>query len=327
MERARCRSIRNWYVDVGPFVIRTQQPAHGDVDFGIAPRRLHLDAVLLEAAREAGVDVRENYAIDDLVYEGDRVVGVTGPNGIEYAKIVIGAEGADSLVAKSVQAPEYEVRDSRVATYWAFWSGVQTRDDSDMEFYPRTHRAVYAWPTSDSWMLVGANWSTAEFAEVSQDPEKNYWNVLDEYAPHLSARLRKGKRESEFSGGFTRNFYRKPYGEGWALSGDAGCCYEFSSGQGITNVFRADQMLADALHEGLTGKSSSIMASLSVFEQQRNDAEFPYYNFTYEAATLQPPDVPTQNLFAQLAKDKADGVGIRWTVRADNVTRRLLPEA
>lgn len=70
-------------------------------------------------------------------------------------------------------------------------------------------------------------------------------------------------------------------------------------------MFRADQMLADALHEGLTGKSSSMMASLSVFEQRRNDAEFPYYNFTYEAATLQPPDVPPQNLFAQLAEDKA----------------------
>lgn len=304
LERSHCRKIKNWHVDVGPFVINAQPPAIGAIDFGIAPRRLHLDAVLVEAAREAGVEIRENYNVDDLLYEDGRVVGITSGSTEDRAKIVIGAEGPGSLVAKAVQAPEYRVRKSRVGTYWAFWSGATIRDDADMEFYPRVHRAVYAWPTSDNWLLVGANWRVDELNTISKNPEDNYLQVLEEHAPHLSERLKNAKRESEFRGGFARNFYRKPYGDGWALSGDAGCCYEFSTGQGITNVFRADELLAKAIHDGLSGKTSTMLASLAAFEQQRNDAETPYYDFTYNYATLQPPDEQTLQLYSQLANNE-----------------------
>jgi len=51
--------------------------------------------------------------------------------------------------------------------------------------------------------------------------------VLDECAPDLGKRVRSGKRVDEFVGGYARNFFRRPYGDGWALVGDAGASYEY----------------------------------------------------------------------------------------------------
>ena len=74
-----------------------------------APRRTVLDKLLLDAAAEAGAEVREGFTVEELVFDNGAVTGVRrhGRNGgttTESARVVIGADGRNSMVAKRVQA-------------------------------------------------------------------------------------------------------------------------------------------------------------------------------------------------------------------------------
>lgn len=72
-----------------------------------SPRRTLLDKVLLDAARAAGTEVRENFVTEDLLAGDGAVTGIRGqekgsPNVTERAALVIGADGKHSTVARAV---------------------------------------------------------------------------------------------------------------------------------------------------------------------------------------------------------------------------------
>jgi flavin-dependent dehydrogenase len=87
-------------------------PAWDWVDLMCSPRRTLLDKVLLDAARAAGAEVRENFITEDLLADGGTVSGSRGhekgsPTGTQQARLVIGADGKHSTVARAVNAGSY----------------------------------------------------------------------------------------------------------------------------------------------------------------------------------------------------------------------------
>jgi flavin-dependent dehydrogenase len=71
-----------------------------------------LDTLLVEAAAEAGADVRTGCSVEELLVEDGTVVGIRArtkgvPRYDERARVVIGADGVHSLVARTVHAPAY----------------------------------------------------------------------------------------------------------------------------------------------------------------------------------------------------------------------------
>ncbi len=224
-------------------------------------------------------------------------------------------------MAKAVNAPDSNQRESKICTVYSYWRDVQLLDGFQLEFYPRAYRGVYAWPTNDGQLLIGANWKVSEFEQVRTDPEGHYMKILEECAPEFSQRVREGKRVDEFVGGYARNFFRKPYGAGWALVGDAGASYEFTSAHGITNAFRQAAQIAEAIDDGLAQKRPMTDA-LSEFERRRNEVEGAFYDFTYEQATLEPPEPGALQLLAaicrsQQATDAFLGLFAQTTTPAD----------
>ena len=77
--------------------------------------------------------------------------------------------------------------------------------------------------------MVIAGWPYAEFAENKKDIEGNYLKTI-ELAPAFADRLRGARREARFAGAAVPNYFRKPYGPGWALVGDAGYNRDFITG-------------------------------------------------------------------------------------------------
>jgi 2-polyprenyl-6-methoxyphenol hydroxylase-like FAD-dependent oxidoreductase len=158
------------------------------------------------------------------------------------------------------------------------------------------------------------------FAEVAQNIDASYMRILAQCAPWLADQCRSGgTRESALAGGWVRSFYRKPFGPGWALVGDAGSSYEFTTAHGIMNAFREAQFLAEAIDDGLSGRRT-LPETLVDYEQRRNAAGFPYSEFTIAATTYQPaPDPEAAGaLYAAIAQNSDATAGF-WGLFAQTM--------
>jgi 2-polyprenyl-6-methoxyphenol hydroxylase-like FAD-dependent oxidoreductase len=82
-------------------------------------------------------------------------------------------------------------------------------------------------------------------------------------------------------------YFRKPWGDGWALAGDAGYHKHPLSAQGITDAFRDADLLAEAIDAGLSGRRP-IVDALSDYERERNGAVMPQYESTAMRALMEP---------------------------------------
>jgi flavin-dependent dehydrogenase len=243
--------------------------------------------------------------VRELVTDGERVVGIRGRAAggamvTEKARIVIGADGLRSLVARSVQAPTYNVQPTFTCAYYSYWSDVSIQD---AELYPRAGRMILAAPTNDGQTITIVYWPSAAFREVRSDIEGNFLKALD-LAPGLAERVRSGTRIEPFRGtAKLPNLYRKPHGPGWALVGDAGYHKDPITAQGISDAFRDAELLAGAIDEGLSGRHT-LEDALADYERRRNEASLPLFEITCQFATLQPPSPEQQQLFAALRDDQ-----------------------
>ena len=200
-------------------------------------------------------------------------------------------------MARAVQAPIYNEHPTLECAYYSYWSGIPI---SGMELYLRERRAILALPTNDDLVLLLAGWPIDEFATFRADVEGNYLETL-ELASALSERVRMGRREERIVGtADLPNFFRKPYGDGWALVGDAGYHKDPVTAQGISDAFRDAELLADAIDDGFSGRRM-LNEALAGYEQQRNNAVLPMYHFTLQLADLgTPPPPEMQHLFTAL---------------------------
>ena len=293
-----CRQMR---FDVGPFALIGTIPDANDGEGGFCPRRTVLDKLLLDAAAEAGVDVRQDLTVDELIFENDAVVGIRGrgENGVrtsERASMVIGADGVHSFVARAVQAAEYNTRPVAACTYYSYFSGV---DQDDIELYVRERCAFGGSPTHDDLHLVMLNWPTAQFPAVRDDIEGSVWRALG-MAPDFAARVRAGRREDKWHGtAGVPGYFRKPFGKGWALVGDAGYNRDPITAQGISDAFIDATALSAAIATGLS-EPASAEAALAAHETARNERVLAMYEFTSHLAELEPPPPPMEALFAAL---------------------------
>jgi 2-polyprenyl-6-methoxyphenol hydroxylase-like FAD-dependent oxidoreductase len=295
-----CPPIDTYAFDFGPVTL-AGAPGNEDAPIAYCPRRTVLDKLLLEAAADAGSEIREGFTVDELVFDGGRVVGIKGhgrdgrPVALR-ATVVIGADGRNSTVAKAVGAEEYNVRPPLLAAYYAYWSGLPMHGRFEMHIRP--HRGFGAAETHDGLTMITVGWPISEFETNKKDIEGNYRATLA-LVPGFAERLRGARRETRFMGAALPNFFRKPYGPGWVLVGDAAYHKDPITAQGITDAFREAECCASALHEALTGARSfdEVMAE---YQSARDREAMPMYEFTCQMATLQPPPPDMQKLIAAI---------------------------
>ena len=124
-----CPPIERYSFDFGAFTIRgTTRPVDA-VTTAYAPRRTVLDAILVSAAAESGAEVRFNvdgYVIEDGVVTGIRGHSDGGSSVVERARIVIGADGRNSHLAKAGSAAGYNTKPRLEWGYYTYFSGLPT---------------------------------------------------------------------------------------------------------------------------------------------------------------------------------------------------------
>ena len=291
-----CPPVETYSFDFGPFTIKGSPPPSDGVAMAYAPRRTVLDKILVDAAAAAGAEVRERFTMEDVVVEGGTVVGIRGHGAggktvLERARVVIGADGRNSHVARTVSPEQYNAKPMLQWSYYTYWSGLPV-DGFDVVIRP--DRGWAAVPTNDGLTALVVGWPYAESSAYKADVEANYLKTL-ELAPGVAERVRAATREERFSGGAVANFFRKPFGPGWALVGDAGYTKDPITAQGISDAFRDAELCAAALDDTFSG-GRSFDDAMASYHQRRDAAVLPIYDVTTKLATLEAPPVETQQL-------------------------------
>jgi 2-polyprenyl-6-methoxyphenol hydroxylase-like FAD-dependent oxidoreductase len=291
-----CPAIHTYAFDFGPFTI-AGSPGTKDSPVAYCPRRTVLDKLLVDAAVLAGAQLREGYSVEEVLLDEGRVVGIRGHSKgreatTDGAAVVVGADGRYSRVAEAVRAQAYNEKPPLLAAYYAYFRGLPM--DGRFETYIRTRCGFAAVPTHDDLTLVLAGWPYAEFEANKKDIEGNFQRVL-ELAPAFAERVRRATRETRFAGAAVPNFFRKPYGPGYALVGDAGYNKDPITAQGILDAFRDAERCAMAIDETLRG-GRAFDEAMADYQRARDEHVLPMYDFTCQLAALEPPPPDLQKV-------------------------------
>jgi len=296
LEASGCPPIARYCFDFGPFRI-SGRPGTAAADVSYCARRTILDKLLVDAACEAGAEVREGFSVEEIVTDGGRVTGIRGHAGgktvTESARVVIGADGRHSLVARAVRPQQYNERPPVQVSYYTYFSNLPM---DGFEVYMRPYRGWGVMPTHGDLTVVITGWPIAEFEQNRKDVEGNYFKAF-ELVPAFAERIRHAKREARFVGTSVAGYFRKPFGPGWALVGDAGYNKDFITAMGITDAFRDAELCATALHETFSG-AKTFEESMQIYQRTRDEQVLPFYEFTYQIAPLEPPPPDFQQLLA-----------------------------
>ena len=293
-----CPPLSTYRFDFGYFSLEGAPPPVGGGSEGYAPRRYLLDRILVEAAAAAGAEVRERFSVQELVMEDGAVVGIRGRDAggapvVERARVVIGADGRNSRVARAVGAEEYLTKPRLEYGYYTYWRDLPVDGFTSVI---RPGRAWGAFPTNDGLTLVVVGWPYAEAQAYKADVERNYLDTF-ELAPWFAERVRGATRVAPFNGGAVTGFLRTPYGPGWALVGDAGYTKDPVTAQGMSDAFRDAELCAAALDDALAGRRPFDEA-MAAYHRTRDEHVLPMYEFTAQLAAMAPPPPELAQLLA-----------------------------
>jgi 2-polyprenyl-6-methoxyphenol hydroxylase-like FAD-dependent oxidoreductase len=215
-------------------------------------RRVTLDAILLDAARAAGVEVRTRTSVTGLVEADKRVVGVETTGGVLRAPLVVGADGARSTVARLVGAGEYHRTAPRRIFLWSYFEGV---DEGERRMWLGNigSDGFLASPTDAGLFLAALVAPVDRRGELRGDRTSGYEAGIVRW-PELAERLAPARRVgpvqmmSRWHG-----YFRESVGPGWVLVGDAGHFKDPTPGQGISDALRQAEALAPAIERALGG--------------------------------------------------------------------------
>jgi flavin-dependent dehydrogenase len=291
------------------------KPAAG-VDALYAPRRAVLDRILVEAAVAAGARVRFGVEVTGLERDrAGRVVGVVGQDrrGGEvraHGWLTVGADGVRSRVAREAGAVEERTGAGSGAIIYAHWSGL---DVDGYEWYYRPGGSAGLIPTNHGEVCVFAGASTDRFRrEFAGDLRTGYQRLLGEVTG-ADPRLTETKPPSRLHTHVGRPGYsRRPWGEGWALVGDAGHFVDPLSTHGMTDALRDAELLSRAVTAVAGGANEA--EALRGYQERRDRLAGPLFGPVDGLASYEWDLPAVRRLLLELSSAMSDEVETveRW---------------
>ena len=235
--------------------IEVQIKERDGVEALYAPRRTVLDAVLVDAAVEAGAEIVHGHSVIDLIRDdhgrvrGARIAGADQQAVDVEADLVIGADGIRSRIAR-ILGIGLDTRSSHAtASIYGYWEGLGLEG---YHWYYDLGAAVGSIPTNDGQTCVFASVPQGRFEAGRGDGlEALYHQALRDVSSDLAERVAGSQGPGKlraFAG--EHGFFRQPTGPGWALVGDAAYFRDPLTAHGITDALREAEFLARAVLEG-----------------------------------------------------------------------------
>lgn len=232
-------------------------------------RRSEFDHLMLENAREHGVEVFEGARVHEIVFDGTRATGVKvtrdDETGIEdiSAKVVVDASGQQSMLIGKLGLREWDPV-LKKAALWTYWKGAYRdvgHDEGATIVMQIEGKQGWFWyiPLHDDIVSVGVvasheylfrNRGTSDFETI-------YFEEVAK-CPGLTPRLANAERCDIFRAQKEYSYRsRKAAGDGWVLVGDAFGFLDPLYSSGVLLALKSGQVAADAISEGLTNGDTS----------------------------------------------------------------------
>ncbi len=275
---------------------RHPRPIKSQHGYLLCVRRAALDPLLVGAAARAGVTVRHGATVEDLVWEDGRVAGIRlraalDGSSEERARMVVGADGRHSIVARLAAEPEYNTVNSESGAIYAYFRGVgpSAAGPDVLQFASGPGCDALCCPCDGDLHVVLLIVSANEFATLSGQGAEAYVARLRTIPP-LAARLDMAERVSTLyraSPRELRGFFRRPFGPGWALVGDAGYHAHPAPANGIADALRAAELVhAGVEHAWTAGQPAE--AYLAEYQQIRDDESAESYHASFRLGQINP---------------------------------------
>ena len=278
----------------GMLTVRTIKDRAG-VDMLLAPRRHQRVALLTDAARDAGAEVRHGRTATGVLRDASgRVIGIATRDGLGgtaelTGRYVIGADGLHSSIARFAGAEILESFTSDVGIFYAYvaspgWNG--------FEFHLAPSSFAGVFPTHDGQACVWLCRPLSLLRDISRaGSDRGDALVADllRLAPSVGERARDGHLTAPVRGvARMPNYVRRGYGPGWALVGDAGYQRDPITGHGMTDAFRDAELLSTAVSAALRDRADEADA-LAGYEQARDSALRETFDLTRALTAFPPP--------------------------------------
>ncbi|HEX8855543.1 MAG TPA: NAD(P)/FAD-dependent oxidoreductase [Thermoleophilaceae bacterium] len=277
-------------------------PAVNGHDGAIAPRRVVLDAALVDAAREAGAELRLGNAVAKLIGTGtedDPVSGVVLENGERvYARRVLGADGRASTVARLLGLKKEREMSGECSLSFAYWRGL--RSDWYVTLGATEDAMFTRVECEDGIHMILAGGDSEHTHGSRLERERKYFDVLSRFPDLLDmVELERATLVSELRyapESLMRGYFRRPSGPGWALLGDAAHFKHPASAQGIADA------LAHAFH--LAGALTRSDPELRRYRLWLDDRAAGHYEWSFKLGSF-PREETAGPVFDRLERDPA----------------------
>ena len=209
----------------------------------VVPRKI-FDNFLFEKADEL-TETRQGFTVNDIIYQNDKISGVKGTNiegkeEILNAPIIMGCDGANSIVARKLGLYEMDMENTAVAIR-CYYEGVQGLSNQIELHYVSEVKPGYFWlfPAGNGKANIGIGLSKND----AKKEDRTLRQIMDEIVQSDYFRSRFGNaRPLEKPVGWNLplgRIQRKNHGNGFMLLGDAAGLVDPFTGEGIGNAMVA----------------------------------------------------------------------------------------
>jgi flavin-dependent dehydrogenase len=239
--------------------------------------RSELDEMLLRNASEHGVAVEEGVHVLNVLWEGERAVGVRikREDGSEQeirSKVVVDASGQSSVIMDRLNLREWDPV-LKKAALWTYWEGAQRdtgRDEGATLVIQVQGKSGWFWyiPQHDNTISVGvvAGYDQLFKSRAGLSPEQIYMEEVNR-CPGLKPRLAGAKRVAPYRAAKEYSYRaKKAAGDGWVLVGDAFAFLDPLYSSGVLLALKSGSLAADAINDGLA-KGDTTAAQLGRWEE------------------------------------------------------------
>jgi flavin-dependent dehydrogenase len=222
--------------------------------------RSEFDLMMLRNAAEQGVEVHEATRVLEVLFEGNRAVGVRiqkEDGSVEEirAKVVVDASGQSTMLQNRFKLRQWDPVLNKGAI-WTYWEGAYRdagADEGATIVIQTPNKQGWFWyiPLHNDIISLGVV-APFDYLFKGRDSHEQTYHEEIEKCPAVKERTAKGKRATGYFATKDYSYRSKQVaGEGWVLIGDAFGFLDPLYSSGVLLALKSGQLAADAIAEGL----------------------------------------------------------------------------